>query len=110
LTLEILEPNIAAVVSKLFYWKELFMKQFPLSVSMLVAICVFPGFSVAQNEMNLALFSQQVAKSGCCKVRQSTASPWVRNGMSYDQCESINAGEGDRIYQPSGLYWWDRSC
>ena len=56
------------------------------------------------------LFTEEVAKSGCCKARKSDKHPWIRNGMGYQQCEDINKSDGDPLFKKSGKYWWDRSC
>ena len=86
------------------------MKYIFSSISILIMLSVSSGLAIAQAEKNDALFSQMVAKSGCCKVRKSPQHPWAKTGQSFDQCENINSGDGDKIYKSSGLYWWDRSC
>jgi hypothetical protein len=86
------------------------MKRFSLLVSILTTLTVFPGLALAQNDEIKALFTQQIAQSGCCKARQSSQNPWAKTGKSFSQCESSNKDDGDSIYKNSGRFWWDRSC
>ena len=86
------------------------MKRFSLFVSILTALIVFPGPGAAQDDDIKALFSLEVAQSGCCKVRQSAQHPWSKTGKSLPQCETMNQSDGDSIYNSSGMIWWDRSC
>jgi hypothetical protein len=49
--------------------------------------------------------------SGCCKERSSYDSGWSENGMGFGECDEVNNDrDGDPIFQPTGLIWWDRSC
>ena len=86
------------------------MKHFPLLVAVVTALVVFSGSSIAQSGNNNDSFSLKVAKSGCCKVRQSTKHPWVKVNKSFDGCQNASGGGGAQIYKGDGLYWWDRSC
>ena len=86
------------------------MKRFSLLISILTTLTIIPGFAIAQNNDIKALFTQQVAQSGCCKVRQSAQHPWSKTGKSFSQCKKINKSDGDSIYNSSGKIWWDRSC
>lgn len=86
------------------------MKHFSILVSLVTAMLILPVSTVAQVEERAALFSVEVAKAGCCKVRKSTKHPWVKTGQEFGQCKNDNKGDGDKIYQSKGLVWWDRSC
>ncbi len=86
------------------------MKRFSLFVSILTALIAFPGLAAAQNDDIRNLFFEQVAESGCCKVRKSAQHPWSKTGRSFAQCESMNQGDGDSVYNSSGKIWWDRAC
>lgn len=86
------------------------MKHFSLLVAVVTALVVFSGSSIAQSGNNNDLFSLMVAKSGCCKARQSTTNPWVKVNKSFEDCQNASGGGGDQIYSGGGLYWWDRSC
>ena len=86
------------------------MKRFSLLISILATLYVSPVSATTQNEDIKALFALQVAKSGCCKARQSSQHPWAKTGRNFSQCESSNKGDGDSIYKNSGRFWWDRSC
>ena len=86
------------------------MKRLSILVSISIAVIGFPGSQAAQNEEIRGLFSEQVAQSGCCKVRKSPQHPWSKTGRSFAQCEDINKRDGDSIYKSSGNIWWDSSC
>ena len=86
------------------------MKHFSLRVAVVTALVVFSGSSFAQSGNNNDLFSLMVAKSGCCKARQSTKHPWVKVTKSFEDCQNASDGGEDQIYKGGGLYWWDRSC
>jgi hypothetical protein len=86
------------------------MKHFSSLVAVVTALVVFSGSSIAQSANNNDLFSLKVAKSGCCKARQSTKNPWVKVNKSFEDCQNASGDGGDQIYNGSGLYWWDRSC
>ena len=86
------------------------MKHLSFLVSIMVTLYTFPGIAVAQNENNETSFSLLVAKSGCCKVRKTEKHPWAKTSMSFEQCRAAKGADGDKIYQSTGLTWWDRSC
>ena len=86
------------------------MKRFSSLISILATLYFSSVSATTQNEDIKALFALQVAKSGCCKVRQSSQHPWAKTGVSFAQCENNNNDDGDSIYNNSGSYWWDRSC
>ena len=86
------------------------MKHFSLLATLVTTVAVFSGSSIAQNVNNNDLFSLKVAKSGCCKARQSAKHPWVKTNKSFEKCKKANSGDEDKIYKSSGQYWWDRSC
>ena len=86
------------------------MKRFAFFVSISIALVVVPGPQAAQNDEIRSLFTQQIAKSGCCKVRKSPQHPWSKTGRSFSQCEKINQRDEDSVYKSKGKIWWDRSC
>ncbi len=86
------------------------MMRFSLLVSILTALVVLPGLAAAQDNDIRGLFFEQVAQSGCCKVRQSAQHPWSKTGRSFAQCESMNQSDNDSVYNSSGKIWWDSSC
>lgn len=50
------------------------------------------------------------ANSGCCLKRDSERAPWTEVGRDFAQCNDLNADEGDDVFAPSGLVWWDLDC
>lgn len=86
------------------------MKHLSVSVSIIAAVYAMPAVSAEQYESNYNSLSIMVAKSGCCKVRNSPQHPWAKIHNNFEQCKVSNSDDGDNIYQSTGLYWWDRSC
>lgn len=86
------------------------MKLFSFLPLLITALLFLPASTVAQVDQRADLFSLEVAKAGCCKVRQSTKLPWVKTNKEFGQCKNANSDDGDKIYQSTGLVWWDRSC
>lgn len=97
-------------MSTKFYGKEGTMKRLSLFVSILTTLIVFPGPGSAQTDDIRSLFFEQVAQSGCCKVRKSAQHPWSKTGRNLSQCEAMNQSDGDSVYNSSGKIWWDRAC
>jgi hypothetical protein len=54
-------------------------------------------------------FAQQ---GGCCKQRGSVNAGWFRNGLIFRDCDQANRrmDNGDKIFDPTGLIWWDSFC
>jgi len=50
------------------------------------------------------------AVDGCCKQRDSLASDWRKNGLSFSECENLNRKDGDNVLDRRGLVWWDVQC
>ncbi len=86
------------------------MKRFALFVPISIALILAPGAQAAQSDEIRSLFTQQLAQSGCCKVRKSPQHPWSKTGRSFAKCEEINKRDGDSVYKSKGNIWWDRSC
>lgn len=49
---------------------------------------------------------------GCCKERDSLSRrDWRQNSLSFENCRRLNdKRDGDNVYQPTGLVWWDERC
>ena len=57
---------------------------------------------------NKYLFAQP---NGCCMQRNSTNENWYANGLNFWQCKQFNQHrDGDDVFAPSGLVWWDVRC
>ncbi|MEO1492298.1 MAG: hypothetical protein AAFV19_09130 [Pseudomonadota bacterium] len=50
------------------------------------------------------------ANSGCCLQRQSDNAPWIEVGRDFEKCVERNAPEGDDVFAPTGLVWWNLTC
>jgi hypothetical protein len=50
--------------------------------------------------------------AGCCKERDALSSRnWRNNGLNLQNCTRLNdKKDGDNVYQPTGLVWWDGRC
>ncbi|MCP4075342.1 MAG: hypothetical protein GY744_04070 [Gammaproteobacteria bacterium] len=87
------------------------MKHSTLFVSIIFTVFLFPGLTSAEGEYNKTSFTLKVAKSGCCKSRNSSQYPWEKIHNNFDRCKAANdSQDGDGIYQNMGSIWWDRSC
>ncbi len=77
-----------------------------LGVSILLTLIIGP--TVPPHGVR-ALAQQQ---AGCCKVRDALSSRnWRPNGLSLQNCTKLNEKrDGDNVFQPTGLVWWDKQC
>ena len=74
-------------------------------LTLLLTLIVASLLAILPNQQKL------FAESGCCRIRESIRYPWGRVGISFENCRILNAvKDGDNIYEPYGLVWWDISC
>jgi hypothetical protein len=52
-----------------------------------------------------------LAQSGCCKTRNAYNERWSQVSWNFERCQQENQrGDGDDVFQPRGLVWWDLQC
>ena len=78
------------------------MRKPALIIGVLLGLLVFLGIPPCDNPL--------LAVSGCCKERSSLSAPWSKTRFSVEECKARNEADGDSIFDPRGLYWWDVQC
>jgi hypothetical protein len=74
----------------------------------LIFLTLVIGSAVVSPRDDRALAQQ----TGCCKVRDALSSgDWRNNGLNLQNCTQLNdKRDGDNVFQPTGLVWWDQNC